>query len=438
MNKGRFITLFVLTFLFSFISLLLLRYPEQSVAFFPLYGLLFLWADFRQEKEVQVIFLFLVTAAGLVLAGRMPGKVVAILMEMSGVWLFSLGLSRHARHLSGQEQYCQTELQTLDHTIEENHRDIQFYQRHQESLMAQTHVRREFVDAAQKLGATMNLEEIKSRLLTLLKEHYPKVKAQLVSGAPRDELESWVVRKKVPVMVQDLSTDSRFPHVQSSSFRSAVVVPLQVLRTVTGFLRLESEEPRVFQAEDLRTVDLLSTMASLSMENARLYERIQELAVHDGLTQLYTHRSFQNRLQEEILRAGRSQTPLSLIMGDVDHFKKYNDTYGHPAGDLVLKTVASVMSRYAREVDFIARYGGEEFALILPAMVRSKAVEFAECLRQKAQEESFVFQGQKTHITMSFGVSSFPQDATTASQLIRVADERMYRAKVNGRNQVVV
>ena len=140
---------------------------------------------------------------------------------------------------------------------------------------------------------------------------------------------------------------------------------------------------------------------------------------------------------EEVLRSGRGQTPVSLIMCDVDHFKKYNDTYGHQAGDMLLQKVAQILSNHARPVELVARYGGEEFAIVLPGIVRAQAVEFANRIRVKVETEPFVFQGQQTRVTQSYGVSSFPQDATTPSQLVKAADERLYTAKHNGRNQVV-
>jgi diguanylate cyclase (GGDEF)-like protein len=126
-----------------------------------------------------------------------------------------------------------------------------------------------------------------------------------------------------------------------------------------------------------------------------------------------------------------------LIFCDLDHFKSYNDRYGHQAGDHLLRTVAAIIAGFARPVDLAARYGGEEFALLVPNFVRSEAVDLANRLRARVASEPFVFQGQNTTITMSLGVASFPQDATTASQMIRVADERLYKAKSGGRNLVV-
>jgi diguanylate cyclase (GGDEF)-like protein len=164
---------------------------------------------------------------------------------------------------------------------------------------------------------------------------------------------------------------------------------------------------------------------------------VHRQATHDALTQLHSHRAFQQRLQEEVLRSGRSQTPLALIMLDVDHFKRYNDSYGHQAGDHLLRTLAGVLGSFARPVDFVARYGGEEFAIILPNFVRSEAVQLAEKIRARVAAEPFAFQGAPTRATMSLGVAAFPTDATTPSQLVRVADERLYRAKHGGRNQVV-
>jgi diguanylate cyclase (GGDEF)-like protein len=209
------------------------------------------------------------------------------------------------------------------------------------------------------------------------------------------------------------------------------------MRQPAGFLKLESDQPGAFTPEDLRTADLFATMAALSLENIQLYEHVHEAAVHDPLTQLYSHRAFDARLREELLRAGRSQTPLSFILCDIDHFKVYNDRYGHQAGDQLLRTLAAIIASFARPVDFPARYGGEEFCLILPNFVRSEAVGLAERIRLRVAAEPFVLRGQRTGATMSFGVASFPVDATTASQIVRIADERLYRAKDGGRNQVV-
>ena len=123
-------------------------------------------------------------------------------------------------------------------------------------------------------------------------------------------------------------------------------------------------------------------------------------------------------------------------MADIDLFKQYNDTYGHQAGDELLRSVSRILVNHTRPVDCVARYGGEEFSVILPNTVRDHALEVANRMRLAVASEPFLFKGQRTRVTLSFGVAAFPQDATSQSQLIRVADERLYRSKANGRNQV--
>jgi len=168
-----------------------------------------------------------------------------------------------------------------------------------------------------------------------------------------------------------------------------------------------------------------------------MFERVRELAIKDGLTGLFTHRAFQTRIEEEILRAARSKVPFSLIMSDIDHFKSYNDTYGHQAGDAVLKAVARELAESIRDIDFAARYGGEEFAVILTGVGKARAAGVAEHIRKALEARRFSFNGEVTRVTASFGVAEFPAEAAIASQLVRSADERLYRAKHGGRNRVV-
>ena len=257
----------------------------------------------------------------------------------------------------------------------------------------------------------------------------------VVGGAGEDPLLLAAQRRRGPVLIKDARTESQV--VPGARFISGVAIPMKVMRQAAGFVKLESDTPGAFGPDEVRTADLFATMAALSLENIRLYESVHRQATHDSLTQLHSHRAFQQRLQEEVLRAGRSQTPLAMIMLDVDHFKQYNDKFGHQGGDQLLRTLAAILASFARPVDFVARYGGEEFAIILPNYVRTEAVQVAERIRARVAEEPFVFNGAPTRATMSLGVAAFPTDATTASQIVRVADERLYKAKHGGRNQVV-
>ena len=176
-----------------------------------------------------------------------------------------------------------------------------------------------------------------------------------------------------------------------------------------------------------RTRDLAEANASLA-----------QLAVTDGLPGLYNHRHFHERLALEVERSGRNGLPLALFMIDVDHFKRFNDRHGHPAGDEVLRQVARLLGDGRRANDICARYGGEEFAIVLVDTNKLTAAQVAERLRQRMAEHPFTFGGISDHLTVSIGVAAFSDDATDAEGLIRVADAALYRAKEGGRDRVAL
>ena len=167
--------------------------------------------------------------------------------------------------------------------------------------------------------------------------------------------------------------------------------------------------------------------------NAELEEanrRLEALAVTDGLTGLKNHRAFQERLVEECRRSARYHQPLSLLLLDVDHFKQFNDTFGHPAGDEVLKRVSTILQANVRTTDFVARYGGEEFAILLPETDAPRAIEAAERIRAAVAQE------EQPQITVSGGVASLQNSAAMPSLLVQEADRALYVSKSLGRNRV--
>src|SRR5687768_357169 len=167
------------------------------------------------------------------------------------------------------------------------------------------------------------------------------------------------------------------------------------------------------------------------------HEEIYRLSTVDGLTQIFNKRYFAETLERELSRARRYDRPLALMMFDIDHFKRCNDTYGHRAGDHVLRHMADLVRQRARKVDVVARYGGEEFAVVLPEIDLAGAAQFGDGLRRMIEEEEFVFEGRRIPLAVSVGVADLDPGIANADDLIKKADARLYRAKQTGRNRVV-
>jgi diguanylate cyclase (GGDEF)-like protein len=179
--------------------------------------------------------------------------------------------------------------------------------------------------------------------------------------------------------------------------------------------------------------------AALALENARLHKRMAELTIIDELTEAFNYRYLIQKLQEEKRRAARYRLPLSLIMVDIDHFKKLNDTFGHEEGNQVLKQLAGIIKRCIRDVDIFARYGGEEFAIILPQTTQAEATVIGERIREQVEVAGMELEnGIKEKVTVSVGITSFPENGKSEEELVTIADQALYRAKGDGRNLVRV
>jgi diguanylate cyclase (GGDEF)-like protein len=214
-------------------------------------------------------------------------------------------------------------------------------------------------------------------------------------------------------------------------------VPIKINHKVIGGLFLANKlNNERFTLEDEEVLFTLAYQASVAIENAKLYEEVQQLAITDGLTGLLNHREFRRRLEEGVEGSKRYHRPISLLMIDIDHFKYFNDTYGHQVGDQVLKTVGEIIKTHVRVVDVCARYGGEEFAVIVSESGIQPALALSERIRSTIYAYPFKHDGIKSQLSVSIGIASFPQDANSAEELIKKADDALYTAKRTGRNKV--
>lgn len=245
--------------------------------------------------------------------------------------------------------------------------------------------------------------------------------------------------RKPLVLAHSLS--ERLPDLQERFHGHLLLIPLCVHDYPWGLLILERDPQREpFVRADYETIQVLVEHLTILLENLRLYRQTAEMAVRDGLTGLLNHRRLHERLQEELSRSLRYHHPLTLLMIDVDYFKRYNDTYGHQQGDELLRQLAEILRQNIRQSDIAGRYGGEEFAVILPETDKESAVVLAQRLCEVVARTPFPGYpgGPPVRCTVSIGVASYPEDALTVSDLIAAADTALYRAKRFGKNRVVI
>ncbi len=221
--------------------------------------------------------------------------------------------------------------------------------------------------------------------------------------------------------------------------RSQAAMPLRSGDSVIGVLLIASAMYREFTQAERDRLQVIANQSSLALQNALLHEELERLSVTDRLTELYNHGYLHSRLDEEIERAMRFGHRLSVIMLDIDDFKKFNDRYGHPKGDTVLRAVSSIIKQNLREIDVAARYGGEEFVVVLPETDVAGALAVAERIRVSAESFPHIIDDSGEHVTqtVSLGIATYPVHAADGASLIEAADQAMYWAKRSGKNRVV-
>ena len=221
------------------------------------------------------------------------------------------------------------------------------------------------------------------------------------------------------------------------NINSLMCIPLTTSARKYGMILVEHTLSNAFDSENVRFLRIIAQQVGIVMENAELYVKMKEMARKDGLTGIYNRQYFQERLQFEFKEAQKNGWPLSLVIYDIDHFKKFNDMYGHLFGDKVLKSVAEVVASTLRKEDMIARYGGEEFTILLPRTSLDEAYEKVETLRKMISRHVIEDNLISVSVTASFGVSTFDECALTENDLVRTADDALYEAKAAGRNCVM-
>jgi len=251
------------------------------------------------------------------------------------------------------------------------------------------------------------------------------------------ELAYRIVRAGEPVRVVDMSSRTDYEPLLKSA-RSVMLVPMVTHGKTTGLLSAESPRKGAFEDQDEKFLSVLARSAAMALENAILHRKTEELTIIDDLTGVNNYRYFAEKIKEEKRRAVRYDQALSLIMIDIDWFKKFNDNYGHEVGNQVLVGLTGVIKKCIRDVDILCRYGGEEFIIILPQTPEREACRIAQRIRDEVEISEFGGGDgiPLLKVTVSVGVSSYPENRRSEEELINAVDQALYRAKGSGKNTV--
>lgn len=365
-----------------------------------------------------------------------------------------------------QDAFTNQQLLLLSHFAQHIVDIITLY-RQARSREQQTQEIRAFYQAAQKLVSYINLGDIMDQLIKLARQiadfnafalvlltrdqlHYILKRVEGFNAIVKDSIIandsntwlSWFLRnQREPLVISNFADENielplLSPNEGNLAIASFVALSLRVKDRLLGALIIGGKQKGQFSGNQARMLSILCSQASLALENALIHQRIGRLAITDGLTELYNHRYFQESLNREITRQERIKGKFSLLLLDIDDFKKLNDRYGHQAGDLVLKGISAILKSEAREADVLARYGGEEFALLLLDTDKKGSIKMGDRICRAVGEQEFKFGKKIERITISGGIACWPTDAQEKQLLIRRADRALYYSKEKGKNRI--
>lgn len=302
------------------------------------------------------------------------------------------------------------------------------------SVLLETIVRETAILLGADTTSVLLLDQHRQRLLVSASHGLSQNERTQIQFSPGEGVAGWVVAQGAPALVPDTEQDPRFAAFlnQRRAMRSMVAVPLLIRGAAIGVICATHPRPEWFTAEHVELMTFLAHSVVLDVENARLYR----LAITDGLTGLYNRQHLAERLREEVDRAHRYTQPLTLLLVDLDHFKRVNDQHGHPVGDQVLEEVAARILAATRDSDLVARYGGEEFVALLPNTGRDGGQRAATRLLEAMREAPVATAAGALPITFSVG-GALLNTREEPRDLLARADAALYQAKSQGRDRFV-
>jgi diguanylate cyclase (GGDEF)-like protein len=310
------------------------------------------------------------------------------------------------------------------------------------NLLRQAENFRKISNILQSFQASLNEKETIHKCEDIVYNFIGKGSWKLKKYKESDVFSFYVKNTTLPLMIANMSEDRRFPSERDNNKLSLIAVPVELNSVFWGTLQGTSYLKDFFSEEDLRQLSLLLGTISAILNNFYSYKKLQILAITDGVTGLYTHAYFSERLKEELNRLQNNNVSLSLAILDMDFFKSVNDQYGHLAGDSLLRQIATLLCSKFRKTDFIARYGGDEFAFMMPHTNSKEASKVLEKIRLVIEKERFFLtigslSPVRIKTTGSIGfVSLSKKNPISEEDIIKRADVALYKAKQSGRNRV--
>ena len=332
----------------------------------------------------------------------------------------------------------------------------------------QIHELRIFHEVAKALTSSLNLDSILQTIMEKVAEYFrPDTWSLLMVDEDADELyfaiavgdaadalksvrlkvgegiAGWVAKHGEPLIVPDVYTDARFAkridEMTKWKTRSIICIPLKSKHRVLGVIQLINVPMSGFGEDEMFFLHAICDYAAIAIDNARAVERIQELTITDDCTGLYNARHLYKTLESEVYRSARFGYEFTVLFIDLDHFKQVNDTHGHLIGSKLLAEIGYAIKSHLRLIDYAFRYGGDEFVILLPQTSKDSALIVARRLLENFRKNTYLNdEGLHLNVRASFGMASYPEDAKSAHEIIRQADEMMYLVKNSTRDNIAV
>lgn len=427
---------------FLFWAYSLIESQPPKILVFPLSGIILITLYYFSGTVYSGVLLCFLTMAGFISIVLTSSHFDRFIYFVETLWLWGmfLLLEKYKRSYEREKSFDREQTEDIETGISLLENRIYADKKRCEDLTKRISSYSSLGGMVNSLGSTLDEEEVVKVISEGTSQLIGKGEWKLKKGYQNDVFAHYSKSFGLPILVENLANDNRF-YVKNAKFLSLIAMPVEMNGKFWGVLKGVSNSADAFDENDLRYLSVLADIASIALNNTKLYHKIQELAITDSLTGLYVNNYFKERLLHEINRSKSHKTSLSTAILDVDHFKVFNDTYGHACGDAVLRQIALLLRRRLRETDFISRYGGEEFGVLMPQTGIKEAKNLIEEIRKFMQKEKFFlpvesFQPVFAQITVSAGICALDDSINNAEEFLSRADTALYRAKSMGRNRV--